>query len=638
MQQHLPIGHTLQNSKYHILKVLGQGGFGVTYLAQHILLGQVVVKELFLHNNCSRGQDGCTVLSMMEKYAFDQFKDRFLEEARMIVKFKDVEGIVKTFDFFEENNTVYFAMEYVNASSLADYVHKMGALSEAEALDYIHQVSNSLEIVHQQGVLHRDIKPHNILLTREGKTVLIDFGIARNYAEGQTAFHTTFFTPRYAAPEQMTESDKRGAYTDTYSLGATLYYLLTATHPQTLGEISINGFIEAKSIKPNISDETNFAITTAMKLRREERFQTINEWKKALPLDKYVGKQQADNSFAKPNFQQIPPQNPQNQSVNAVQTPTITQTPENINLPPKAILPKKDTKLRQRQILIGLIFLGLFMAGFMYQAWKDSARERRNFLRNMQNSGNKERIQEPYVMPNKQMEVEFVKNELAMGLIPENLEGEFSKYDDSYSCTIKGYLKLEKIEVAKLALKMEFLGENGQVLATENQETLTESDAMLRAGDLLPIKFLKYEEGKIPNPYTKARITVSYARKTPAAPNYSRSKTVAVTYLNGESENMKIEARERKSNFTDALNGNETYHQVEWEFENIGNSAIKTLKINAKYFDKAGKLLDQESRYALTDGDPLLLRGQTRVLGTTLGFKGKRSELARYELEVEDMR
>lgn len=625
---HLPIGHTLQNSKYHILKVLGQGGFGVTYLAQHILLGQVVVKELFINNGCSRGQNGISVTSTMDKYSFNQFKERFLEEARLIVKFKDVEGIVKTFDFFEENNTAYFAMEYVNASSLADYIARKGALEETEALDYIRQVSDSLAVVHQHGVLHRDIKPHNILLTPEGKTVLIDFGIARNYIEGQTAFHTTFFTPRYAAPEQMTDSDKRGAYTDIYSLGATLYYCLTAKHPQTLGEISINGFLEAKNIAPTISDESNATITTAMKLRREERFQTIAEWKAALPFAKFLGNRKEDFSLQKPSVQHNT-----KQSIKGKEAPlTLTKTPEAVIPPPKNPTVQEGEATKRKKFFAVFILLAVLFAISLFQVDKKEKKESK--IVSVTTESNKK----VYNETDKQMEVEFEQSEEAKGLIAENMEAEFSKYDNSYACRIKGYLRLDKIEVAKLSLKISFLDESGKIVDAENTEVLSESNAMLRSGDLLPIKFLKYEEGKIDKPYKKAKISISFVRKIPASANYAPSKKIGVTYLAGESENMKVEVRERKSVISDGFKGRESYHTVELEFKNVGNSPLKMVKIALKYFDKKGKLIDQGSRYVVTNEEPLLQREQVRVIGTILSFKAKKSELGRYEIEIEEMR
>ena len=173
-QDILQKGARLQNGKYTVERVLGQGGFGITYLAQHSLFGQVALKELFLNHAaqmyCTR--QGNTVLPKFDTVQFEGFKAKFLEEARTLARFKDIEGIVKVLDYFEENGTAYFSMEYINGQTLEDLVETKkaqhgGFMKEAEALAIIGQVGKALSVVHQQGILHRDIKPANILLNAQ---------------------------------------------------------------------------------------------------------------------------------------------------------------------------------------------------------------------------------------------------------------------------------------------------------------------------------------------------------------------------------------------------------------------------------------------------------------------------------------
>ena len=285
-QDILQKGARLQNGKYTVEHVLGQGGFGITYLAQHSLFGQVALKELFLNHAaqmyCTR--QGNTVLPKFDTVQFEGFKAKFLEEARTLARFKDIEGIVKVLDYFEENGTAYFSMEYINGQTLEDLVETKkaqhgGFMKEAEALAIIGQVGKALSVVHQQGILHRDIKPANILLNAQTqRAALIDFGIARSFIEGSGAGQTAFFSEGFSAPELKLVNLAKGTYTDVYSLGSTLFYCLTGQPAQAADQREMEGFKSPKYLNPSVSKTTNEAIIKAIQLRPSERPATVEEF------------------------------------------------------------------------------------------------------------------------------------------------------------------------------------------------------------------------------------------------------------------------------------------------------------------------------------------------------------------------
>jgi serine/threonine protein kinase len=278
----LPLGTKLFGGKYSVGKVLGQGGFGITYMgADTILSRPVAIKELF-PEGCQR--NGTTVQpTRIPPSDFSSMKQKFLDEARLLASLNHP-GIVKVYDFFEENNTAYMVMEYLRGKSLAKLVEERGgALGEQEAVGYILKVCEALDVVHKAGYLHRDIKPENIIVCEDGRVVLVDFGAARAYMAGKTGRMTVILTPGYAPLEQYAEQAKRGAYTDIYALGATLYYLLTGQVPVSAAD-RFSG-VELRSVKeinPRVSVRVDEAVMKAMAMRVEERPQSVEEFVKLL--------------------------------------------------------------------------------------------------------------------------------------------------------------------------------------------------------------------------------------------------------------------------------------------------------------------------------------------------------------------
>lgn len=277
----LPKGFVLKG-RYYVIKLLGQGGFGITYLAKDTIMDQqVCIKELFISGSSTRGERLTVQSQAMGDFSFDDFKNRFIDEAKQLSKF-DHPYIVKVTDIFEANNTAYFAMEYAKGDTLKEYVQQKGALNIHEALPIMTKLLRAVEEVHNKGMLHRDIKPDNIILKPNRDIVLIDFGSARAFGEGQTITQTALLTPGYAPLEQYSLKAKRGVFSDIYALGATMYFLLTGQKPFAATDRVTEKMPAPHELNANITSQVSSAIMLAMELKKEDRFQRIDEFRMAL--------------------------------------------------------------------------------------------------------------------------------------------------------------------------------------------------------------------------------------------------------------------------------------------------------------------------------------------------------------------
>ena len=227
----LPVGTRIES--YEISSILGVGGFGITYKGyDHSLHCDVAIKEYLPSGLALRTTDGATVIakSDQDKKYYEYGLKRFLEEARILAKFKE-RSIVRVSRFLESNGTAYLVMDYEDGESLAEHLQKCGVLSEAEILDIMLPVLEGLGAVHAKDFLHRDIKPGNIYLRKNGPPVLLDFGAARQALGEQTRALTGMVTPGYAPFEQYNSRSKQGPWTDLYSIGATMYHCLAGKPP-----------------------------------------------------------------------------------------------------------------------------------------------------------------------------------------------------------------------------------------------------------------------------------------------------------------------------------------------------------------------------------------------------------------------
>ena len=270
---------TLQGGKYRIERVLGQGGFGITYLAVQISLQRkVAIKEFFMKDFCSRDSQTMYMQSHTAESAkqVEQYRKKFFKEAGNLARLHHP-NIITVIDVFEENGTVYYSMPYLSGGSLQDYVDAHGTLSEAMAMKYIRQIAKALKYMHEEEhICHFDLKPANILIDDKGDAVLIDFGISKNYDESG---HETTMTPvgmsdGYAPIEQYQQNvEEFSPVSDVYALGATLYFLLHGKRPvsavQRAGGLAL---LMNKSLSPEIKD----VITSSMKLVKKERASSVD--------------------------------------------------------------------------------------------------------------------------------------------------------------------------------------------------------------------------------------------------------------------------------------------------------------------------------------------------------------------------
>ncbi|WP_309569967.1 protein kinase domain-containing protein [Deinococcus sp.] len=267
----LPAGCTLGGGQYVLSRVLGRGGFGITYDAQDVRLGlRVAIKELFVDGS-QRRVTAVIPPGNLSTAEFQETKRRFLDEAKVLARFNDP-GIVRVLNYFEENGTAYLVMEFLEGMTLGGAIEKNGPLPPAVALEVARSLTRTLEQVHGAGLLHRDIKPDNIFMHKSGRIVLIDFGSVRAYTPGQTVSHTRLVTPGYAPLEQYGNSARYGPYTDIYSLGATLHHALTGQMPPPATDLMLG--TPLPPLPPGTPAPLRRAIENSMALRVEDRPQT----------------------------------------------------------------------------------------------------------------------------------------------------------------------------------------------------------------------------------------------------------------------------------------------------------------------------------------------------------------------------
>ena len=282
-------GTLLQGGKYKIESVLGQGGFGITYLAtQDILERRVAIKEFFFRELCERVDDAShvTLGTASNRDTVDRFLTKFIKEARTISMLQHP-GIIQIHDIFRENGTAYYVMEYIEGESLGDMVKRRGNLPETEAIDYIKQTADALNYIHQRNINHLDIKPSNIMLRRiDQQIVLIDFGVAKQYDEHTKESTTT--TPvgishGYSPAEQYKKNGVQqfSPQSDVYALAATLYKLLTGKTPPEALDVQDTGLPTDELRASGVSVRVIRAISHAMQ-SRSTRTQSVSQFIKEL--------------------------------------------------------------------------------------------------------------------------------------------------------------------------------------------------------------------------------------------------------------------------------------------------------------------------------------------------------------------
>lgn len=271
------------NNRYVIEEVLGEGGFGITYKGIDRLLDvEVAIKEYFPQGFVTRNNvysQEITITQMKYEDLFYKGKQRFLSEARVLAKFNKEPGIVSVTDFFEENNTAYIVMEYLDGITLKGYMEYNGLLSVNDILELMFPLMKALDVVHKAGLIHRDISPDNIMLLGNGGVKLMDFGAARMYTEFGQKSLSIMLKHGYAPEEQYRTHGVQGPWTDIYALSATIYKCITGITPlESLQRVLADTLKSPSQLGVAIQPWQEYALLKGLSVRQENRYQNIQEF------------------------------------------------------------------------------------------------------------------------------------------------------------------------------------------------------------------------------------------------------------------------------------------------------------------------------------------------------------------------
>ncbi len=274
---------TILEGKYLVGRVLGQGGFGITYLAWDINLNiKLAIKEYFPQDLASRAAGHSQVSayagSMGSQYEYGL--DKFLQEARTLAQFEGHPNIVSVRDFFKANGTAYFVMSYVEGITLQQYLSERGGkLPANQAFGIIMPVLDALQAVHGADVLHRDISPDNIYINQRGQVILIDFGAARQAIGEKGRSLSIILKPGYAPEEQYRSKGIQGPWTDIYAVAATTYHLLTGQQPpEALERLSEDTLVPPSQMNVEVGEREEKALLKALAVRGADRYQSVQDF------------------------------------------------------------------------------------------------------------------------------------------------------------------------------------------------------------------------------------------------------------------------------------------------------------------------------------------------------------------------
>lgn len=360
---------TILQSKYLIGRVLGQGGFGITYLGWDMFLGlKLAIKEYFPQQLASRAA-GHSIVSAYSGSLGGQYEyglDKFLQEARTLAQFEEQPGIVSVRDYFQANGTAYIVMGYIEGITFKNYlVNHSGKLSFDETMKIISPILDALREVHSANILHRDISPDNIYINRSGQVILIDFGAARQAISEKGHSLSVILKPGYTPEEQYRSSGVQGPWTDLYALAATIYRAITGIMPPESLDRLVNDTIEAPSVLgAEISEHEEKALLKALAVRAEERYRSIDEFSEAL---KQVNVSSESEEEVKPVMTDLSPLDSEPDGL--VTDPVISET-EDAGL----VLDTKGTGKRL-PVLLGSAVLLLALAGAAYYFFSQPAKD-----------------------------------------------------------------------------------------------------------------------------------------------------------------------------------------------------------------------------------------------------------------------
>ena len=285
----LPLATRL-NNQFIIGRELGTGGFGITYLAYDIKLRRAVaIKEYFPREQCGREENrvSIAVLRSTSPESYQYGLNKFLEEAQTLARFQDVPGIVNVGSFFEANKTGYIVMDYLQGITLEEYLKRRGdKIPFDEALKILMPILDALKEVHAANLLHRDISPDNIFITKQKQVKLIDFGAARMAARDHSQNFSIILKEGYAPEEQYRSKGKQGPWTDLYAIGAMFYRCITGQLPPQALDRALD---DAPLIPPSkmgvaIRPEHEAALLKALEVKASNRYPNVREFQDELLL------------------------------------------------------------------------------------------------------------------------------------------------------------------------------------------------------------------------------------------------------------------------------------------------------------------------------------------------------------------
>lgn len=293
------------NGQYMVGKVLGYGGFGVTYIGWDMALNRKVAIKEYLPSDFATRVQGATRLTVYSEDSKEQFQEglkSFISEARKLARFNSIPEIVDIYDCFLENDTGYIVMEFLYGQTVKELLAKGKAFSYLTAVKIMKAILQGLEKVHQEGIIHRDIAPDNIFITVNDEIRLLDFGAARYAVTKHSRSLSVILKPGYAPEEQYRSKGEQGPWTDVYGAGATLYRMITGIRPQE----SIERLMDDKVKTPTelgieIPKSIENALMNAMNVRKQDRFATAKEFLDALESDnvKRIAATKVDNGSVK---------------------------------------------------------------------------------------------------------------------------------------------------------------------------------------------------------------------------------------------------------------------------------------------------------------------------------------------------
>lgn len=285
-EKHALLPGTILNERYVLESVSGEGNFGITYIGWDLLLeSRVAVKEFFPVNRVNRNTEkGDVDVYVFEEEDYEQSLHCYLDEGKRLSRLNRIDSIVSIRDFFYANHTAYIIMEYIEGASLKEYIEVNGPMPGDTVMDMIAPVLDALEKVHDNGIIHRDISPDNIIVTEEDKLVLVDFGSARQVDVMDDRSLTVMIKRGYSSPEQYRSRGEQGAWSDVYAICATIYFMLAGKAPDEAIDRILDD--ETKSLldmkEVLLSPKIKQAIMKGISLRYNERYQTVSELKEAL--------------------------------------------------------------------------------------------------------------------------------------------------------------------------------------------------------------------------------------------------------------------------------------------------------------------------------------------------------------------